>query len=75
MQVYEIVVDGQLSAGMADSLGSIAWRDVGGATVLSVTMDEPDALARVLALLETLGIGVTAVHQVGDAGPGDDPDG
>jgi len=75
MQVYEIVVDGELSADLADSLGPIRRKDVGGATVLSVTMDEPDALARVLALLETLGIGVTAVHQVGDAGPGDDPDG
>lgn len=38
-------------------------------------MDEPDALARVLALLETLGIGVTAVHQVGSAGLGHDAPG
>jgi len=72
MQVYEIVVDGELSTDVADSLGPIRRRDVGGATVLSVTMDEPDALARVLAILETLGIGVTAVHQLGHAGPADD---
>jgi hypothetical protein len=75
MQVYEIVVDGELSAALADSLGPIRRKDVGGATVLSVTMDAPDALARVLALLETLGIGVTAVHQVGEAGPRHGPDG
>ena len=72
MQVYEVVVDGELSADVVDSLGPIPRRDVSGATVLSVSMDEPDALARVLALLETLGIGVTAVHQVGRAGPGHD---
>ncbi len=71
MQVYEIVVDGVLSADVVDSLGPIPRRNVGGATVLSVSMTEPDALARALALLETLGIGVTAVHQLGDAGPGD----
>jgi hypothetical protein len=75
MQVYEIVVDGQLSADVVDSLGPIPRRDVGGATVLSVPMDEPDALARALALLETLGIGVTAVHRVGRAGPGHDDSG
>ena len=73
MQVYEVVVDGQLSADLADALGTIPRRDVGGATVLSLPTADPEALSRVLALLETLGIGVTAVHQVGDPTPGHDP--
>lgn len=72
MQVYEVVVDGELSADVVDSLGPIPRRDVGGATVLSLPVGDPDALARVLASLETLGIGVTAVHQVGHPDPGHD---
>jgi hypothetical protein len=75
MQVYEIVVDGQLSADLADALGPIPRRDVGGATVLSLPKADPDALRRVLAVLETLGIGVTAVHQVGAPGSPLDPAG
>jgi len=75
MQVYEIVLDGELSADVADSLGPISRRDVDGATVLSVPMSDPDALARVLAMLETLAIGVTAMHRVAQAGQDRDSSG
>ena len=68
MQVYEIVVDGELSADLADALGPIPRRDVGGATVLSLPTADPDALPRVLALLETLG------HRRDRGAPGRRPD-
>ena len=75
MQTYEIVVDGELSADVADALGPITRRDVGGATVLSVPIGDPDALARVLAVLANLAIGVTAVHRIGHPEPGHDGSG
>jgi len=78
MQVYEIVVDGRLSAGVADSLAPMERRDVVDATILRLPRSDPDALARALALLESLGIGVTAVRVEGedepDAEPGQKPD-
>jgi hypothetical protein len=75
MQLYEVVVDGQLSADLADALGPIPRREVAGATVLSLPTADPDALPRVLAVLERLGIGVTAVHRVGAPDTRRDPAG
>lgn len=75
MLVYEIVLDGELAADLTDLPVSLERRNSGGATTLTIPVVHDDTLSSVLSLLESLGIGVTAVHQV-DAGarrdrPGD----
>jgi hypothetical protein len=64
MQVYEIVLDGELTTDLSDSLGPLPRRQEGGATILTVPLPDAEALARILGLLESLGFGVTAMHQV-----------
>jgi hypothetical protein len=66
MRLYEIVLDGELTADLSDSVGPLTRRQEGGATVLSVPVSEPETLARVLGLLESLAIGVTAMQEVED---------
>lgn len=64
MRVYELVLDGKLSADVADSHGPIPRRDVGNSTVLSVPATGCDALAHALALLQDLGIGLLGMQMV-----------
>ncbi|MHA5263186.1 hypothetical protein [Escherichia coli] len=64
MRIYEITLDGQLVADLSDSVGPLPQREVAGSTVLSVPASDPATLARVLKVLESLGIGVTAMRQV-----------
>lgn len=66
MRIYEIVLDGELTADLSDSVGQLPRRQEGGSTVLSVPAPDPETLARVLSLLESLGIGVTAMQEVED---------
>lgn len=68
MQRYEIVLDGELTGDLPGLGSPIRRRDSGQATILSVSAGDPDALGRTLDLLESLGIGVTAIHQVPDTG-------
>ena len=72
MQRYEIVLDGELTADLPDLGSPVRRRDSGQATILSLSAGDPDALGRTLDLLESLGIGVTAIHTVTDPGPGPD---
>ncbi len=67
MRVYEVILDGELAADLTDSPVPLQRRNIGGATVLSFPVGPDDTLSLVLSLLESLGIGVTAVHQVDDA--------
>jgi hypothetical protein len=64
MRQYEIVLDGELATDLSDALGPLSRREEGGTTILTVPLSEPAALERVLSLLESLSIGVTAVRQV-----------
>lgn len=66
MLVYEIVIDGELATDLTDSSVSLERRNSGGATILRIPVVHHDTLSRVLSLLESLGIGVTAVQQVED---------
>ena len=66
MRVYEIMLDGQLAADLTDSPVPLQRRNTGGATILSFPVVPDDTLSLVLSLLESLGIGVTAVLQVDD---------
>jgi len=75
MLVYEIVLDGELATDLTDSPVSLERRNSGGATILSVPVVKDDTLSSVLSLLESLGIGVTAVRQVDDAAAGRDQPG
>ena len=72
MQRYEIVLDGELTADLPGLGSPVRRRDSGQATILSVSAGDPDALARTLELLESLGIGVTAIHQVPEADADED---
>ena len=67
MRVYEIILDGELAADLTDSPVPLQRRNIGGATVLTFPVGPDDTLSLVLSLLESLGIGVTAVRQVDDA--------
>ena len=71
--MYEIVLDGELAADFVDASLPFERRNSHGATILSVPTMAPDALAVTLELLESLGIGVTAIRPVEDHGPGRDP--
>lgn len=64
MRTYEIVLDGELTADLSDSVGPLPRREVGGSTILTVPAPHPEALARVLSVLQSLGIGVTALLEV-----------
>jgi hypothetical protein len=75
MQVYEIVLDGELATDLTDSPVSLERRNSGGATILITPVVHADTLSSVLSLLESLGIGVTAVHQVEDERTGRDQPG
>jgi len=75
MRVYEVILDGELATDLTDSPVPLQRHNIAGATILRFPMGPGDTLSRVLSLLESLGIGVTAVHQVGEDGPGHDPDG
>jgi len=81
MRMYEIILDGELTADLTDSPVRLQRRNFGGATILSFPVVRDDTLSLVLSLLESLGIGVTAVRQVddaenaGDAGDAGDADG
>jgi hypothetical protein len=66
MLIYEVILDGELATDLTESPVPLKRRDVGGATVLSFPVVPDDTLSLVLSLLESLGIGVTAVHQVED---------
>jgi len=66
MRIYEIVLDGELTADLSDSAVPVQQRQEGGSTVLSFAAPDPDTLARVLGLLESLGIGVTAMQELDD---------
>ena len=72
MQRYEIVLDGELTADLPDLGSPIRRRDSGQATILSVSAGDREALGRTLDLLESLGIGVTAIHQVTETDPDQD---
>ena len=67
MRMYEIILDGELTADLTDSPVQLQRRNFGGATILSFPVVRDDTLSLVLSLLESLGIGVTAVRQVDDA--------
>jgi len=64
MLVYEIVLDGELATDLTDLPVSLERRNSGGATTLRIPVVHDDTLSSVLSLLESLGIGVTAVHQM-----------
>jgi hypothetical protein len=64
MPMYEIVIDGEVSHVLGDSFEPLHHREEHGATVLSVPGSDPQSLADVLEVLESLGIGVTAVRQL-----------
>lgn len=64
MQVYEIVLDGKLSADIMDVHGPLSRRDVGNVTVLRVSATDGEALARALTLLQDLGFGMLALQVV-----------
>ena len=66
--MYEIVLDGELAADFEDPGLPFQRRNSEGATILSVPTQDPEALAVTLELLESLGIGVTAIRPVGDTG-------
>ncbi len=68
MLVYEVVLDGELATDLTDSPVPLERRDSGGATTLRFPVVHDDTLSSVLSLLESLGIGVTAVRQVDDEG-------
>ncbi|WP_353508902.1 hypothetical protein [Intrasporangium sp.] len=68
MPVYEIVLDGELAADFVDASLPFERHDSHGATILSVPTLDPAALAATLEVLESLGIGVTAIRPVGDTG-------
>ncbi|WP_324143922.1 hypothetical protein [Intrasporangium sp.] len=71
--MYEIVLDGELAADFVDASLPFERRNSQGATILSVPTMDPDTLAVTLELLESLGIGVTAIRPVEDTGPGREP--
>jgi hypothetical protein len=66
MQRYDIVVDGELTADLVDPGLPLRCRNSDGATIVSVPALDPGVLGRTLHLLESLGIGVTAIHKVED---------
>ena len=66
MRMYEIVLDGELTSDLPTSVGQIARRQERGASVLSVPVGERATLEHVLGLLESLGIGITAMREVED---------
>jgi len=68
VSVYEIVLDGELAADFVDASLPFERRNSHGATILSVPTLDPAALAVTLELLESLGIGVTAIRPVDDTG-------
>ncbi|GAA2039576.1 hypothetical protein GCM10009740_35470 [Terrabacter terrae] len=70
MQRYDIVIDGELTADLLDPALPLRRRKSGRATVVSVDAVDAGVLGRALALLESLGIGVTAIHKVEDASGG-----
>jgi len=74
MRMYEIILDGELTADLTDSPVRLQRRNFGGATILSFPVVRDDTLSHVLSMLESLGIGVTAVRQVDDAGDAGDAD-
>ena len=75
MREYEVILDGELATDLTDSPVPLQRRNIGGATILRFPMVPDDTLSRVLSLLESLGIGVTAVHQVEDVDADRDPSG
>ncbi|WP_374969215.1 hypothetical protein [Terrabacter sp. BE26] len=75
MQRYDIVIDGELTADLLDPALPLRRRKSGRATVVSVDAVDAGVLGRALALLESLGIGVTAIHKVEVAGGAEDADG
>lgn len=75
MRVYEVILDGVLTADLTDSPVRLQRRNFGGATILSFPVDRDDTLSQVLSMLESLGIGVTAVRQVDHAEDSDGADG
>ncbi|TQM57967.1 hypothetical protein [Humibacillus xanthopallidus] len=64
MRMYEIVLDGQLTSDLPASVGEVVRRQERGASVLSVPVGEKATLDAVLGLLESLGIGITAMKEV-----------
>ena len=66
MLMYEVILDGELATDLTESPVPLQRRNIGGATVLSFPVVPDDTLSLGLSLLESLGIGVTAVHQVED---------
>jgi len=75
MRMYEIILDGELTADLTDSPVRLHRRNFGGATILSFPVVRDDTLSHVLSMLESLGIGVTAVRQVDLAEDADGADG
>ena len=75
MRVYEVILDGELATDLTDSPVPLQRHNIAGATILRFPMGPGDTLSRVLSLLESLGIGVTAVHQVEDVDAGRDAPG
>jgi len=66
MKRYDIVIDGELTADLLDPGLPLRRRKSGRATVVSVDAVDAGVLGRTLELLESLGIGVTAIHKVED---------
>ncbi|WP_344059662.1 hypothetical protein [Terrabacter lapilli] len=60
------MIDGELTADLLDPGLSLRRRNIDRATILSVPALDPGVLGRTLQLLESLGIGVTAIHKVDD---------
>jgi hypothetical protein len=67
MQRYDIVIDGELTADLVAPGLPMRRRNGDRATILSVPALDAGALGRTLQLLESLGIGVTAINKVEDA--------
>ncbi|HET7801495.1 MAG TPA: hypothetical protein VFL38_13815 [Humibacillus xanthopallidus] len=64
MRMYEIVLDGELSSDLPATAEPVGRRQEGGSTVLTVPVAGRAALEEVLGLLESLGIGITAMSEV-----------
>jgi hypothetical protein len=68
MPRYELVVGGVLGEDSIADLPESAWTKEGDTTVLRAVMSRED-LARVLEALESLGLGLVSLQQVGTPDP------
>jgi hypothetical protein len=65
MSLYELVIGGVLSGDSIAGLPESSWTTEGDSTVLRAVMNQDD-LARVLEAIESLGLGLISLQQVGN---------